>query len=160
LARWIRISLSCAAAFLIAVVASMLPSALIDGFRSPIPPIFFGIALAHAAILGLPLFGLVVWLRGINFVTCLMICFTAGALPSFSFGFTDFAANNPNILAAVHRLPLFLGSREFGFSLFVGLHALVAGVVFWMALRTSGVIPVLNRTGDFDSFPRRGSHVN
>jgi hypothetical protein len=107
--------------------------------------ITFIAALAHALILGLPLYLLLRSLHRLGIVSCALAGFVIGAAP---FGILDLISmvgvQNASTAAkptVVNGVPTLAGWVEYAYAVgFMGLLGLAGGVTFWAAMRLSGQI--------------------
>jgi hypothetical protein len=103
----------------------------------------FIVALAHALILGLPLFFFLRSTNRLGFVSCALAGFLVGAVPVSvldlisMFGLQSAStAGKPTV---VNGVPTLAGWIEYAYAVgFTGSIGLAGGLTFWVALRTSG----------------------
>jgi hypothetical protein len=138
----VRSVLRVIAALIVAALVPALPAALSGSFG--IMLIAFFIALAHAVLLGLPLF-LLLQLEGrVNQASSVGLGFAIGAFPMAFFTFparygTSSSVNGiPHVVNGVPTLAGWLSYLEFVL-LFGGLGAL-GGLAFWLTVKSSSVV--------------------
>jgi len=103
----------------------------------------FVIALAHALVLGLPLFLLLRSLRNVGIITCALGGFLVAAVPSGVLALTSMSGlqsasvgGRPTVINGVITLA---GWIEYAQTVgFIGLFGTAGGLTFWLVLRWSG----------------------
>jgi hypothetical protein len=124
----------------------------------------FIVALAHALILGLPLFFFLRSIHRLGIASCVLAGFLVGAVP---FGVLDLismfgvqsASTGGTPTTIINGLPTLAGWIEYAYAVsFTGLFGLAGGVTFWVVMRVSGQLAgEPNGTDAQPSKVRRGS---
>jgi hypothetical protein len=132
----------CVAAFLFAALAAAALATALGG-SIDLLPYAFAVAIAHAVLLGQPVF-VVFYRKGwVNAVTCTGGGAAIGALPCGLFawpwnpgsGFSSWSHNTPKIIDGV---PTAAGWLEYAeLTGMFALHGALAGLVFWLVLKLS-----------------------
>ena len=115
----------------------------------------FLVALAHAVVLGLPLFLFFRSKSCVGIVACALGGFVVGAVgPAVLgllglFGGASYNAWSGGRATVVNGVPTLLGWAEYAQSVgFIGLIGLAGGLTFWLIMRLSGQIPPEPRAAD------------
>jgi hypothetical protein len=107
----------------------------------------FLVALAHAVVLGLPLFLFLRSKSSVGIIACALGGFIVGAVGPVVLGLLSLFGSSYNAWSGgratvVNGVPTLLGWAEYAQSVgFLGLIGLAGGLTFWLTMRLSGQIP-------------------
>jgi hypothetical protein len=116
----------------------------------------FIVTVAHALVLGLPLFLFLLSIRHVGVVTCALGGFLVGAVPFGVLALTSMiglqSASTDGKATVINGVPTLAGWIEYAQGVgFVGLFGIAGGLAFWIALRFSGHMAVTPNRPDTQS---------
>jgi hypothetical protein len=134
--------MGCVAAFLFAAWAFVI--ALFVGTFGLVP-VSYTVVLAHALVLGLPIFLVFWWERWVNLFTCtcggFLVAAASGILPTWPIGPKGSSSSARGVPLVVDGVPTLAGWIEYlQVLIFLGFFGAIAGIVFWAILLASGAL--------------------
>jgi hypothetical protein len=133
------------AALLLAALAPAAVEAALDQSVGLLP-LAFGIALAHAVLLGLPLFLLLRWKRRVNAAWSIAGGFLVGMVPGAILTWpwrpgSGSSSSSNGVPTVVDGVPTLAGWIGYGETLTIlGAFGALGGLVFWLTLKLSGAL--------------------
>lgn len=149
--------MACVAAFLFAAWTFVI--ALFVGTFGLVP-VSYTVVLAHALVLGLPIFLIFWWKRWVNLVTCIcggfLVAAASGVISRWPAGPKGRNSTVGGVPLVVDGVPTLAGWLDFlQVLIFLGFFGAIAGIVFWAILLSSGaLVPADNGT---DRLQRRSA---
>lgn len=155
----------------IAVLAASLAPALVFAAMSgsfALLTVAFVIALAHAVVLGLPLFLLLRrkgWVNGVSTtIGGLIVGATPVAVLTWPLRYSDLRSNSwigpDRVQTMIDGAPTVAGWLQYAQgSLYLGAFGLLGGLAFWATLRLTGQLPARESLGPVSASPQRHARL-
>jgi hypothetical protein len=130
------------------LLAALAPAAVVAALGQSVAllPLAFGIALAHAVLLGLPLFLLLRWKRRVNAAWSIAGGFVVGMIPGAILTWpwrpgSGSSSSADGVPTVVDGVPTLAGWIAYGETLTIlGAFGALGGLVFWLTLKLSGAL--------------------